>query len=138
MPIRDSDIKQLIDTERDTTPFIAAAQLIVTETLVCTGQSQARLDLITKYLAAHFCSLTEEQGGLVRSKQGDTEEDYIPATSYREAPTAFQMSRYGTQAMALDTSGKLAKLQADNGMRASFRLYNQSSDAGWTGDPDTP
>jgi len=132
MSVTDTQVKSIIDTERDTTPFISAASIVVTEELTGVGLSAARLDLITLYLAAHFCSITEEQGGLLASKVGDTQENYFNI-SPREPLKGFQMTRYGQQALALDTSGTLASLSANAGMKALFGILAQDDDPTWTG-----
>jgi hypothetical protein len=135
MPVRDTDVKAIIATELDTTPFITAAQLVVAEEVVGSmpALSSARLDLITTYLAAHFCAITDQSGGLTRSKIGDTEEDYIPISSYREPLQGFRMTRYGQQAMVLDTTGSLAGMSSNAGLRALFGVLAQEDDPSWTG-----
>jgi len=135
MSVSDTDVKGIFITELDTTPFINAAELIVAEEVVpnSSSLSPARQDLITLYLAAHFAAITDQSGGRVRSKVGDTEEDYIPISSYREPLQGFRMTRYGQQAMVLDTSGSLAGMSASAGLRALFRLMPQVNDQSWTG-----
>lgn len=119
MAITDADVKAIIDTDRDTSPFIVTANLIVTETLADKGLSADRLDQITLYLSAHFVCLTEERGGLVSSRLGDSSESYrAPAIGSK----GFETTRYGQQAMILDTSGKLAAQQANGGLKALFEV----------------
>jgi hypothetical protein len=132
--IRDADVKAIIDTKRDCTPFINAANIVVSEVLGASNLSAPRIDLITQYLAAHFCSLTEEQGGLVSSQIAGAKEEYVPISSYRDALKGFQITRYGQQALALDTTGQLAASTANYGMKALFRLFPQRRDPSWTGD----
>jgi hypothetical protein len=134
MTIRDADVKALIDTKRDCTPFINAANVVVSEVLTGAGLSNARLDLITSYLAAHFCSITEESGGLVSVAIDGVKEQYTPIASYRDALKGFQITRYGQQALTLDTSGKLGSMSANYGIQAQFKLLAQRRDRSWTGD----
>ena len=138
MTVRDTDVKAIFIPELDTTPFISAAGLIVNEEIVprqssTVSLSPARLDLITVYLAAHFAAITDQSGGMVRSKTGDTEEDYIPISSYREPLQGFRMTRYGQQAMVLDTTGALAGMSANAGLRALYSLMPQHQDQSWMG-----
>lgn len=138
MTVADTDVKGIFITELDTTPFINAATLIVNEEVIPKftaniSLSPARLDLITLYLAAHFAAITDQSGGRVRSKVGDTEEDYIPISSYREPLQGFRMTRYGQQAMVFDTTGALAGMSASAGLRALYTMMPQSSDKSWTG-----
>lgn len=97
---------------------IDTAQLVVNETLAGSGLSEARLDKIVLYLAAHFLSLSE--GAEVRrAKMGDADESYVTPAAGSQG---FQITRYGQQALALDTSGKLAASQASGGLKAEFRV----------------
>jgi|SRR6516164_7464751 hypothetical protein len=138
MSVSDTDVKAIFITELDTTPFINAAELIVHEEVVPrqttnVNLSPARLDLITVYLAAHFAAITDQSGGRVRSKIGDTEEDYIPISSYREPLQGFRMTRYGQQAMSLDTTGALASMSSNAGLRALYSMMPQTADQSWMG-----
>jgi hypothetical protein len=119
MSTTDAQVKAIIDTSRDTTPFIATATLLVTEELADKGLSSERLDQITLYLSAHFVCITEEHGGLRRSKLGDGDESYRAP-----GPDAYglQATNYGQQAMLLDTSGTLAKVGAGAKLRALFEV----------------
>lgn len=110
------EVKALIDTNRDVTPFIADASLLVDEQLAAKGLTSGRLQLIEKYLAAHLVALTEERGGLVRFKMGDSSEEYqLPKG------TGIAMTRYGQMAITLDTTGVLQNLSRAGGL-AEFRV----------------
>lgn len=99
--VTDAEVKALIATTRDTTPFIASADLIVSENLAGLGLSDDRLKQIELYLAAHFVAVTEERGGLKSKKIGEASEGY--AISGR----GFSLTRFGQQAIDFDTSGTL-------------------------------
>lgn len=116
MAIVDAQVKAIIVTNRDTTPFIATADLIVTEDLAGAGHSTARLDQITLYLAAHFVAITEERGNLTKHAKGDAVEEYA-----MELGSGLRLTRYGQQAMDLDTSGIL-KTQSSKALQAQFRV----------------
>ncbi len=97
--------------------MINTANLYVDEHLVPTaGHSDAMLTEIEKYLAAHFVALTEEKGGVTRSKMGDADESYANVFE-----SGFNSTRYGQTAVVLDSSGILAKLSITNA-RAEFRV----------------
>lgn len=98
--VTDDDVKAIINTTRDTTPFIETANIIVSEELVGKGLSENRLKQIELYLSAHFVAITEENGALVRKKMGDADESY-----QLEKGKGFAMTRYGQQAIDLDTTG---------------------------------
>ncbi len=109
MAVSDTDVKAIIDTNRDITPFIAHAVLIYTEELTLAGHSASRQDLITLYLAAHFVAITEERGGLKSSRTGDASESY--ADHYGPG---LNLTRYGQHAIALETQGILAAMASTN------------------------
>jgi len=114
--VNDTEVKKLIDTNRDTTIFIQQANLIVNEELVGKGLSAERLVSIELYLSAHFTALTEERGGLTRMKSGDATEDYMIGKGQ-----GFSGTRYGQMAMDMDTSGTLVTINR-NAQRAEFRV----------------
>ncbi len=101
--VTDDEVKEIIDTNRACDPFIDTANLIVTEELISAGHSAARLKQIELYLAAHFVAIAEERGGLQRTQTGDSAE--LIANVYDKG---YQMTRYGQQAMAIETTGILA------------------------------
>ena len=116
MAISDAQVKAIITTDRDTTPFIVTADLIVTEDLTGQGYSAERIDQITLYLAAHFVAITEERGNLTKHTKGDASEEYA-----MELGSGLSLTRYGQQAMDLDTSGIL-KTQTSKQLKAQFRV----------------
>jgi len=124
MAVLDSHVKAVIDTARDTTTFITTAQLFVDEELSGSGHSAARLEQIVLYLAAHFCCLTEEQGGMRRQKLGDSDDSYrVPG----DKDTGLAFTRYGQQALILDSSGILAALSTNKGLKATFEVIGDSA-----------
>ncbi len=98
------EVKGLIATSFDVNPFIATAGLIVDESLVGLGLTDARLKLIELWLSAHFVAVAEERGALTRSKKGASDEEYEIVVG-----TGLNMTRFGQQAIALDTTGALAE-----------------------------
>ena len=111
--VTDVEVKQIIDTTRDTTPFIIDADDIISERLSASGLSSATLKRIEKYLAAHLVSITDREGGLTSLKVGDTTEKYGELTGkYLEA------TRWGQMVLLLDTTGTM---KGSQGNSASFR-----------------
>lgn len=89
----------------DLTPFIDTANLLVTD--VCGGYeySDAKLEMIERWLSAHFYAvfdprMTAEAAGSVR------------AAYESKVGLNLAVTRYGQQAMLLDTEGGLAGLNA--------------------------
>lgn len=114
--VNDSEVKKLIDTNRDTTIFIQQANLIVNEDLLAKGMSEDRLKAIELYLSAHFTALTEERGGLTKFKNGDSTEEYQIGKGQ-----GFAGTRYGQMAIDMDTTGTLSTI-TNNAKRAEFRV----------------
>ena len=114
--VSEAEVKTLIDTNREVSPFIDDAHLIVNETLLARGLTEERLKLIEKYLAAHLVALTEERGGLVRFKVGDSSEEY-----QLDKGAGIAQTRYGQQAIDLDTTGTLRAMSRKKG-QAELRV----------------
>ena len=95
---------------------IDTAHLVVDTHLSGAGLVHDVLRKIELYLAAHFTALTEEGGGITRSKIGDSDESY--ANVYDRG---FASTRFGQTALALDSSGILAKVSQTK-LRAEFRV----------------
>lgn len=115
-----SDIERLL-VEQDIAGFIKTGEVIVSEDLSGLGLSDDRLDQITKYLAAHFIILAVENGGLRRSRTGQQDESYLVPSSDR---VGLASTRFGQQAIALDTTGTLAEqtVTAAGQRKAEFRV----------------
>lgn len=87
--------------------FISQANLMVTEELSSIGFSDDRLALIETYLAAHFAALVIERGALASIAIQDVKDAFHDVYSEGLGST-----RFGQQAMMLDTSGTLVRLSA--------------------------
>lgn len=97
--------------------MIDTANVFVNEHLVPdAGHSDLILEKIELYLSAHFVALTEEQGGITRSKLGDADDSF--ANVYE---AGFKSTRFGQQALAIDTSGILNRV-ASTTLKAEFRV----------------
>ncbi len=91
-------------SEIDLETHISNANLLVNEELGTSDLTEARKKLIELYLAAHFFVLTSEQGGLVKEQVGEASRSYNMLTQNR----GFGFTRFGQQAMALDSTGTLS------------------------------
>lgn len=93
-----------IGTDADLDPFIDVANELVTELCTASGYSDARLEKIERWLAAHFFCVDEPRntrervGGIAVSPQGKVD-------------LLFDNSLYGQHAKLLDTAGNLAALE---------------------------
>ena len=97
--------------------FIDTANLFVDTHLVPdAGHSEPMLRKIELYLAAHFLALTEEQGGITRSKLGEADDSF--ANVYEGG---LKSTRFGLQALSLDSSGILNRV-AQTSLKAEFRI----------------
>jgi hypothetical protein len=112
-----SAVKSIVTTSVAdvTTPFIDDANLLVTAHLGDSGLSAALLEMIERYLAAHYVTIS--QGGqLTLQKVGQSSEMIAGKFS-----TGLNSTRYGQQAVALDTTGALAKI-AEPSKKALFKV----------------
>ncbi len=105
--VTSAEVKVIVETSISdvTTPFIDMATLIVDEDLADTGMSAARLTKIELYLAAHFVLMTEERGGLTKTKTGESEDTFRSFMGL-----ALKGTRYGQTALLLDSSGVLTTM----------------------------
>lgn len=89
----------------DLAPFIEVANDLVTEICVPAGYSAVRLELIERWLAAHFYCVFDPR---TQSESAGVSESYEGSAAMH-----LNRTRYGQQAMLLDTAGGLAKLNAN-------------------------
>lgn len=106
----------------DFTTFIQTATLVVTEELGSSGLSKDRLTQIELYLAAHLTVISLEKGGLTRQKIGDSEDFYQLWTNLS---TGFNATRFGQQAVMLDTTGTLQAIGSGK-LKAQFRVVGKN------------
>lgn len=111
----------------DLAPFILSANELVTE--LCTGSnySDDRLELIERWLAAHFYAVfdprtkLEQAAGLMEQFEG-------------RADMGLRFTRYGQQAMMLDTAGNLAAVNNSlNTVKKVLPAAGRSPGVGWVG-----
>lgn len=114
----DRDVKNILDTDKDTTPYIEVAQLLVDEILATSALTIDRQNAIVRYLAAHFCWLSITNG-LVAKDVGTAREVY---RTFSDKSEGLGTSRFGQTALSLDTTGTLASKTANNGLKALFNV----------------
>ncbi len=109
------DLMGTLDT-MDLTEHVNSAGIVVEEDLVNSGLSVQRRKLVELYLAAHFATLALEKGGLKSDEVGESVETYQTMSE-----KGFNSTRWGQQAMSLDSSGILAD-NANPSARAEFEV----------------
>lgn len=105
------------------------ANLVVTEQLRPNCQmSESRYDMITKFLAAHFASMSRDYGSgdagpLKSQKIGQATETFA---TRGDEDYAYNGTPWGQQAIALDMCGILAGVGANKGLKAELRVVGGS------------
>lgn len=100
-----------VDASIDLTPFITIANALVTEVCDDSSYTEERLELIERWLAAHFYTIRDPRP--TSEKAGPVSVNYQSAVDLRLAT-----SHYGQTAMMLDTAGGLALLNKSPAKRA--------------------
>src|SRR3972149_6681693 len=110
-------------TTVDAAQAIETATLLVDEELATAGLSDARLTQIELYLAAHFLAITAREGPLAGETLGEASE-----RDHNIYAAGLRSTRFGQQAVLLDTSGVLAAIAAKsenlNRKDALFRVIS--------------
>jgi len=105
--VTETEVKLIMDTDladATVTPFITAANLVVTDRL--TGQhSDALLKEIERWMSAHLASVLDSPA--TTEKLGDASIRYEAAVNATDAD-GLRATRYGRQVLLLDSSGILA------------------------------
>ena len=120
------ELEQILSVDVDNTdllPFIEVANLLVNEELASSGLSEDRKTQIELYLAAHFAVITLEKGGLTSKKIGDAEETYQAFNARNISVVGLSATRFGQQAILLDSSGKLGALSSKP-VKAQFKVIS--------------
>lgn len=109
----------IFPTSQPVDGFLATAVTFVTPLLQGKGLTVDLFDQVVLYVAAHFCVLSLEQGGLKRSRLGDGDEFYKTPGDF---DIGFRSTRFGQMAMILDTTGILASSATNSGLKAKFEV----------------
>jgi hypothetical protein len=94
-----------VDSNIDLTPFIETASELVTEVCAIASYSVTRLELIERWLSAHFYAIRDPR--TTQEKAGSVGENFESKVDLNLA-----LTRYGQQAMMLDTAGGLLALSS--------------------------
>ena len=101
--VQTADVKVLIDTElNDLSVFIQSATLQVDRIAAKGLLSTNELKEIERWLSAHFASIRDKR--TVKDAVGDSSHTYEGKTGM-----GLNFTRYGQQALLLDTTGTLAE-----------------------------
>lgn len=92
-----------LDSSITITPFILVANELVTELCSSDDYTSTRLELIERWLSAHFYSVRDPRAEV--EKAGPVSEKF-----QSKVDLGFDTSHYGQMAMRLDTEGGLAAL----------------------------
>jgi hypothetical protein len=99
--VTDSEVKEIIDTTITTTPFIAAANLIVTANLADKNLGADLLKEIERWLAAHLVAIRDPRSSDL--KMGTSSTKFQGQTGL-----GLDHTSYGQQVKILDYTGTLA------------------------------
>lgn len=104
----DNDVRLIITIpdNRNTKPFIDAANIVVNDVLADKGLSTEQLKAIETWLAAHFLASSVERQPLME-KVGATQVDY---GSRMNIASDLESTSYGRAVKILDTTGTMANL----------------------------
>ncbi len=110
-------MKGIIETDDsfypDLSPFIDTASELVEEVCTPAGYSDTRLELIERWLSAHFYAIAD-------MRRADERTRGVGESFQYKLGLNLSVTMYGQQAMSLDTHGKLAvmsKAQEDGKIR---------------------
>jgi len=98
----DADVKEILDTDVDTTPFITAAHVLIEKLLSAADLSEEQKTEIERWLAAHFACMRDPRENRVTTDRSE---------AYFEGKTdmGLNFTRYGQMVLLLDTSGLLSQ-----------------------------
>lgn len=102
----EQEVIDILDTtleNEDVTPFLSAANLLVTDVCGNEGYSDNLMREIERWLAAHFLAIRDPR--ISKQKIGDADATYEGKTGL-----GLNHTSYGQQAMILDHHGKLAEV----------------------------
>lgn len=107
------------DPNQDVDHYVADADALVSELLGTSGFTSSRLAMITKYVAAHFYVLGQQEGGIFEETIGESSEKRGSTFTLGQG---FRLTRFGQMALGLDSTGKLATLEGNKIRPGLFRL----------------
>lgn len=103
-----------VDEDIDITPFIDTANMLVTDVCGESEYSDAKLELIERWLSAHFYAVRDPRA-IDEAVKG------ISERTESKVDLGLDFTRYGQQAKILDTEGNLAALDEQSTTVTGFR-----------------
>lgn len=103
--VSDDQVKQIIDTTIDTTPFIKAATLIIDDRLSDQGLDDELLLEIERWLSAHLVAIRSQDSVAKSEKTGNAS-----ITRHGQSGMGLDFTPYGQQVKILDPTGLLVDL----------------------------
>lgn len=113
-----------VDSDIGLTPFIEAANALVTEHCSTDDYDTTRLELIERWLSAHIYTIRDMRAEQERA-------DTVSEKKQSRVDLGFDTSHYGQMAMRLDTKGGLATLN-EQMKKGSSQVVQMT----WLGDDD--
>ncbi len=115
-----ADVQEIIEVSAevlaatpDLTPYITAANLMVTDLLGSSSLSDGTLMEIERWMAAHFVAIRDPRRQQERA--GSVSESYQYKLGLR-----LEVTTYGQQAILLDTTGTLADVNQNGAKRSAM------------------
>lgn len=126
MAVAEADVRALFPNDPSTTVvahYITDAEVIVADVLASSGYASNKLDLITKYLAAHLYVLGQQEGGIFEEEIGESMEKRGSTFTLGQG---LKLTRWGQMVLSVDT-GKYftdeASVNTSDKKSALFRVY---------------
>lgn len=124
------EVREIFNTKLEDDSIAAAiraSNLLVTQICTSSTLSDDLLKEIERYISAHFCNLQDPIA--LRTKIGEYEDWTWPAAVTTAWSKGLSLSIWGQQAIALDSSGALAKIGL---MKASYKAAPREDSANYT------
>lgn len=109
--VNDTEVKEIIETAVDTTPFIVAANALVTKVLGSnTEMDSVTIKEIERWLAAHFVAIKDPRA--LSESLGEASVKYALAVSSGNdsGGLGLKSTPYGQQVLILDYTGSMSRL----------------------------
>lgn len=106
-------------TGKDVTHYVDDANTLVEDLLGTSSLSDNILEMIARYLAAHFYTLAEHEGGIFEETIGESSEKRGSTFTLGQG---LKLTRFGQTALGLDKTGALSTIEGGKKKPALFRV----------------